>query len=679
MSSNLLQIGSYNITLESLILTLILILLSIIILLLLKSKRSEYSTLSATAPFQRQSNSRHNNPKNLTLDKTSSQFLNSVSQDLTENPETTEYQRKIHEINIELKDKYSHKKGFDPFGVLEELKERQVRPDVTTFNTLIGICFVQHNHEAAFRLFEYLKSMASEGMLASNDLISTEKQEMMLGPDVITYNTVIKGLSLQLNEKKQTSENRVILNKTFKTMKEISSSGLKPNEITYNSVLDACVKAQELDLAFDYFDKMKAEGFQPDNFTYSTIIKGIKNQHSQNFREFRSNQESQIELDRGFLGASLEKANPVINSKPPGLSGRQAYNLDKVFEILTSVKQEYYFKPDEVLFNCVIDACIKFKNLPKALEVFNEMVNLGLKPSAITYGLLFRGYGAAKQFDNVLKIYKKMQEDQATTNEITFGYLIDACIKCGRYDQAMHFFKLMRQDPNIKGNANIYNLLLKGFISSKDFDQAFEVFNLMQQNTEVQMNLVTYNTMLECAIKSNRPTEFHKIYDDIITKGKVQPDLVTCSTYVKGLSKFGQVAKALNIYDYLIKEKSFKIDEVLFNSLLHGLQKAKEFDKALKIYQDMLDHGIKPSHVTYGTLIKIYADQMRTEEALKLFEQVKAMSPPTLLLYTCVIQSCVRCNMTTKAMQLYQEMRKQQIKGNNLSCYSLNTEFHSFR
>lgn len=665
MSSVLFEIGTFSVTLESLILTLILILLSVIFLLLIKSKRSEFSILTPTNTFQVRTGSLDKVPRKLNLERIRHQLFSSVApNDLAEKPELSEYDLRIHEINVRIKDQYSQKKGLDPFEVLEELKELQVNPDVTTFNTLIDICFMQHNHEAAFKLFDYLKSIASEGMLASNELTSTEKQEKAVMPDIITYNTIIKGLSLQINDKRQTSENRVILNKIFKTTKEIASYNLKPNEITYNSVLDACVKAHDIDLAFEYFDRMKAEGFQPDNFTYSTLIKGIKNQHSQNFREFRATQEQVGETDKATPSNSPEKGGSTTSgTRPPGLSIKQTYSLDKVFEILTSVKQEYYFKPDEILFNCVIDACIKFRNLPKAIEVFNEMSNLGLKPSGITYSLLFKGYGLARQYDNVMKIYKKMQENQIKMSEVTYGYLIDACIRCGRLDQAMSFYRMMQQEPNMRVNAVIYSILIKGFTSARNFDQAYELFIQMQNLCGDAQNISTYNAMLECAIKSNRITEFCEIYDSIITKGKVQPDLVTCSTYVKGLCKFGQVEKALNIYNHLMREKVFKIDEVLFNSLLHGLQKAREFDKALSIYQDMLDNGVKPSHITYGSLIKIYSDQMKTDEALELFEQFKAMSPPTLLLYTCVIQSCVKCKRTPKALQLYEEMKQQGVKG----------------
>lgn len=73
---------------------------------------------------------------------------------------------------------------------------------------------------------------------------------------------------------------------------------------------------------------MKLIGIQADSFTYSTLIKGIKN------------------------GKRIQ-------------NGPQA--LNKAFSLLKDLQEEG-LQPDEVLFNCLIDACVKFKDIKKAEE-----------------------------------------------------------------------------------------------------------------------------------------------------------------------------------------------------------------------------------------------------------------------------------------------------------------------
>ena len=82
--------------------------------------------------------------------------------------------------------------------------------------------------------------------------------------------------------------------------------------------------------------------------------------------------------------------------------------------------------------NTLIDICLKAGQCKHALNVFNSFEKNDIKPSALTYGILIKGFGSLKQVDNALSIYDKMISDKIQINEITVGCLIDACVKGGR-------------------------------------------------------------------------------------------------------------------------------------------------------------------------------------------------------------------------------------------------------
>lgn len=55
-------------------------------------------------------------------------------------------------------------------------------------------------------------------------------------------------------------------------LERMPAARVRPNIITYNSLISACEKAGRLDQALGVFDKLLASGLDPDVITYSALI-----------------------------------------------------------------------------------------------------------------------------------------------------------------------------------------------------------------------------------------------------------------------------------------------------------------------------------------------------------------------------------------------------------------------
>jgi len=62
---------------------------------------------------------------------------------------------------------------------------------------------------------------------------------------------------------------------------------------------------------------------------------------------------------------------------------------------------------DDVLYNCLIDVCIHFKDMDKAIEAYNNMVKHEIYPKTITFGILIKGYGMNGQLDKAIELFDK--------------------------------------------------------------------------------------------------------------------------------------------------------------------------------------------------------------------------------------------------------------------------------
>lgn len=56
----------------------------------------------------------------------------------------------------------------------------------------------------------------------------------------------------------------------------LESDNCKPNNITYNTLIDTACKCGDIDFAFELFERMKSEGFKHDLVTYGSFVKGLQ-------------------------------------------------------------------------------------------------------------------------------------------------------------------------------------------------------------------------------------------------------------------------------------------------------------------------------------------------------------------------------------------------------------------
>lgn len=72
--------------------------------------------------------------------------------------EVPSHDTKLHLFNRKIKEEYSKKEEFDPFGIITEMQKENIHPDITTYNTLLGLCFARNKIDLAAALFAKLES-----------------------------------------------------------------------------------------------------------------------------------------------------------------------------------------------------------------------------------------------------------------------------------------------------------------------------------------------------------------------------------------------------------------------------------------------------------------------------------------------------------------------------------------
>ncbi|XP_050236986.1 putative pentatricopeptide repeat-containing protein At1g02420 [Mercurialis annua] len=195
-------------------------------------------------------------------------------------------------------------------------------------------------------------------------------------PDLQTFNILLSGW-------KSAEEAELF----FTEMREF---GVKPDVVSYNSLIDVYCKGREIEKAYRVIDEMKGEDISPDVITYTSVIGGL------------------------------------------GLMGQP----DKARDLLKEMK-EYGCYPDVAAYNAVIRNYCIAKRLGDASSLMDEMASKGLDPNATTYNLFFRVLYWSNDLKSSWRLYRRMMDAGCLPNTQSCMFLMRLFRRHEKVDMAI--------------------------------------------------------------------------------------------------------------------------------------------------------------------------------------------------------------------------------------------------
>merc|ERR1719453_1823646 len=241
--------------------------------------------------------------------------------------------------------------------LLQELEESDVGIDTTAYNCVLDVCVKCGEAGAVRRLFAKMKETGYV--------------------DVISFNTLLKDMSV------------ASIQNTDEVLDDMKALGLSPNQITYNSLVNASVSRGDTSLAWKYVSLMKLDGIPLDHFTCSIMMKGLK--HSS--------------------------------------------NREDVDQTLNMIEQSAVV-PDEVLVNTLLEACIRLKDVGRLTSALHAFRSRGTVPSEHAYATVLKAYGHARALPDVWATWNDMLDKKVRPTEATFAAMVEACVANGAVEYA---------------------------------------------------------------------------------------------------------------------------------------------------------------------------------------------------------------------------------------------------
>ncbi|KAK9117417.1 hypothetical protein Sjap_016364 [Stephania japonica] len=393
---------------------------------------------------------------------------------------------------------------------------------------------------------------------------------------------------------------------------QISFLGLSPSTRLYNSVIDALVKSNSLDLAYLKFQQMRTDDCIPDRFTYNILIHGVcrigivdeairllkqmeGSGHLPNVFTYTILIDgfcNAKRVDEVFLLLETMRKKNVIPSEATYRSlvhgAFRALAPDKAYELVIRVIGMNESLPkhacDTVLY------CLSKNSMPRqAADFLRMMWGKGIFPENSTFDILMACFVKGLDLNETCSLVNIFIERGGSLGFNSFIILIKALFKIGRIEEGDWYLHKMLQS-GLVSSVFSFNMLIDCLCQAEMVERAYETLTLMHQRG-VTPNLITFNTLINSYSKICQVRKVRELLKMILEKG-LRPDIFTFTSIIDVLCRVHQFEDAFNCFEEMV-EWDVAPNSFIYNILIRSFCNADDFGKSTKILRKMKADGLK--------------------------------------------------------------------------------------
>jgi pentatricopeptide repeat protein len=457
------------------------------------------------------------------------------------------------------------------------------------------------------------------------------------------------------------------LKKAFHLVQQMYELNLKPDTLTYNSIIAMILTTKRnreaVEAIEEMIDVMKQKyssgsnvNAKVDTISYNSLIKAYANNHDAKMAE-KILRHMISESENGNLDVcpDIITWNSVLEAHAKRKSTK---SVEASTRILHEMSQHDGIKPDKVTMSLMMIALTRSAHRgekdagKQALLILDRMEakyeegNELLKPDTFTYTQIIHCIarsGDPECYSMAMNVLGRMKElrlkgrENLKPDTATLNAVLLAIANSKGPDEAEKFLDSMdaSSDPTTAPNAISFSTVISAWGKSVDKNRLDRVYTLLQRmerkNSNVKPNTVAYSTVLDVLAKSNDPTAIPRsmkilqdMEDHYIHDKSVRPNAYSYSAVMEAISnnpnRTSIASDAQELLSRMIKmatsiENDGASYTIVFNNAIKAIQKSSEKKKAKKV--------------------KTIFDLMKT-----LHESGKLSASPTVRTYNAILRCC---------------------------------------
>lgn len=254
-------------------------------------------------------------------------------------------------------------------------------------------------------------------------------------------------------------------------------------------------------------------------------------------------------------------------------------------------------EPDIVVYNSVLNACVRRKKWEGAFWVLQQISEQRQQPSMTTYGLVMEVMLACEKYNLVHDFFKKVQKAYIP-NALIYKVLVNALWREGRTEEAIMAVEEMER-RGIVGNAGLYYDLARCLCSVGRCNEALKLIDKICKVASKPL-VVTYTGLIQACLDSGDVQNGAYVFNQM--QKFCTPNLITCNIMIKAFLDHGMFEEAKQLFlnllvngNFIKHEEDYKVrvlpDIYSFNTMLEACYAKHKWDDIEFVYEQMLKYG----------------------------------------------------------------------------------------
>lgn len=304
------------------------------------------------------------------------------------------------------------------------------------------------------------------------------------------------------------------LDKSEKLFHEMIEKGIKPDNVTFSTIISCARQCSLPQKAVEWFEKMPSFQCEPDDVTYSVMIDSYGK---------TGNVDMALSL---YDRARTEKwrIDALTFSTLIKIYGTMG-NYDGCLNVYEEMKA-LGIRPIVLVYNNLLDAMGRAKRPWQAKTIYKDMLSNGLEPTWGTYSALIRGYCKARYGEDALNVFREMKQKGLQLNVVLYNTLLSMFADLGFADEAVQVFEEMKNSENCPPDSWTYSSLVTLFSCSGKVLEAEQMLNEMLE-AGFEPNIYVLTSLIQCYGKANRADDVVRTFDRLLELG-IAPDERFC-------------------------------------------------------------------------------------------------------------------------------------------------------